>query len=90
MEFLEDSYPASYQPPERNQVLWRYMSLAKFAALAVPRSFYGQPHLAALFMPRADMLGDPFEGSAHESCVISERATYGSLTFLSNTMAAFE
>lgn len=61
--FLEDVYPNQYSPPPRNQPLWRYMSLAKFVALAAPRPLYDQPALSGLFVPRADHLGDPFEGS---------------------------
>jgi hypothetical protein len=43
------------QPPDLSVPLWRYMDLSKFAALLQKR---------ALMFARADMLGDPFEGSA--------------------------
>ena len=42
------------QPPPDNAVLWRYMDFTKFVSL-LERS--------ALFFCRADLLGDPFEGS---------------------------
>jgi hypothetical protein len=40
--------------PHRDSVVWRYMSLPKFAAMLADR---------ALFFSRADRPGDPFEGS---------------------------
>jgi hypothetical protein len=40
--------------PDMNTVIWRYMSLPKFAAMLADSS---------LFFCRADRLGDPFEGS---------------------------
>ncbi len=37
-----------------NAILWRYMDVAKFVAMLVD---------STLFVSRADLLGDPFEGS---------------------------
>lgn len=44
----------SFTPPPDNAVLWRYMDFTKFVSL-LDRS--------ALFLARADKLGDPFEGA---------------------------
>jgi hypothetical protein len=45
----------SFQPPsDPNVPLWRYMDLAKFLNLI---------QTGKLYFPRADLLGDPFEGS---------------------------
>lgn len=41
-------------PADRNSKLWRYMDFAKFVALLEDRELY---------FARADLLGDPFEGS---------------------------
>lgn len=46
--------PAIPQPSDPTIPVWRYMDLSKFAALLQQR---------ALVFPRADRLGDPFEGS---------------------------
>lgn len=44
------------------------MSLARFAAMAVPRRQAENGRLfSQLFLPRADLLGDPFEGSIPSS-----------------------
>lgn len=50
-----ESFP---QPTEASVWLWRYMDLSKFAALL---------QKGALIFPRADLLGDPFEGSVPEA-----------------------
>lgn len=42
------------QPPSDDAVLWRYMDFTKFVSLLESQ---------ALFFCRADLLGDPFEGS---------------------------
>lgn len=45
----------SFTPPEdKNVKIWRYMDITKFLALIESE---------ALYFPRADKLGDPFEGS---------------------------
>lgn len=46
--------------------IWRYMDLAKFVALLLDR---------ALFLSRADLLGDPFEGSSTQPTV-NARTSY--------------
>lgn len=43
-----------FEAPEQEQTLWRFLDFTKFVSL-LDRS--------ALFFPRADQLGDPFEGS---------------------------
>ena len=48
------NHPSFGQPMVPSVRLWRYMDLSKFAALLQRR---------ALHFPRADFLGDPFEGS---------------------------
>src|SRR5581483_6157029 len=54
-------------PSDANATLWRYMDFAKYVAMLDRR---------ALFFARADLLGDPFEGSVTELDVKvrSERA----------------
>ena len=56
-------------PPD-DVVLWRYMDFTKFVSLL---------EKSALFFPRADKLGDPFEGywpiSADEEQLSSSDAT---------------
>jgi hypothetical protein len=47
-------HPAFPQPADGSAILWRYMNADKFIWLVT----HGR-----LFMPRADQLGDPFEGS---------------------------
>lgn len=47
-------HPTFQQPCDRSVSVWRYMDLSKFAALL---------QLRALVFARADVLGDPFEGS---------------------------
>lgn len=48
------THPAFPQPPDQNITLWRYMDAPKFEWLVAN---------GRLFMPSADRLGDPFEGS---------------------------
>ncbi len=48
------NHPSFLQPHDPDVPLWRYMDLSKFADLLQRRS---------LAFPRADRLGDPFEGS---------------------------
>ena len=47
----------SFTPPEPDAVLWRYMDFTKFVSLLDTQSLY---------LARADLLGDPFEGSSPE------------------------
>ena len=44
----------AFTPPSSDAILWRYMDFTKFVSLLEKQ---------ALFFPRADKLGDPFEGS---------------------------
>ena len=57
----EDATGLSEQPqrPDGSDVLWRYMDFGKFTSLL---------HRKALFFPRVDKLGDPFEGSLSRPC----------------------
>jgi hypothetical protein len=54
MQSKRRSHPAFLQPDDVNIRIWRYMDLAKYLALLQSRT---------LFFPRANLLGDPFEGS---------------------------
>jgi hypothetical protein len=47
-------HPSFSTPSDLNTRIWRYVSLAKLVSLL---------HSRALFFPRSDRLGDPFEGS---------------------------
>ena len=47
----------SFNPPEPDAALWRYMDFTKFVSLLDTQSLY---------LARADLLGDPFEGSSPE------------------------
>ncbi|MFC2000981.1 hypothetical protein ACFLUZ_00560 [Chloroflexota bacterium] len=47
-------HPAFESPPNENAKIWRYMDFTKFVSLLQKE---------ALFFPRADKLGDAFEGS---------------------------
>ena len=48
------SHPAFLQPHDPAVAIWRYMDLAKFLALL---------QSGGIYFTRADLLGDPFEGS---------------------------
>ena len=50
---MYNHHPQLFAPPD-DTVLWRYMDFTKFVSLMETR---------ALFFCRADLLGDPFEGS---------------------------
>jgi hypothetical protein len=47
-------HPVFKDPADLNEPVWRYMDLSKFVAILASRSLY---------FARADLLGDPFEGS---------------------------
>jgi hypothetical protein len=49
-----DSYYTGYGIPDDDTILWRYMDLAKFISLLKDKTLY---------MTRADMFEDPFEGA---------------------------
>jgi hypothetical protein len=51
MPYLSDG---SFDQPEPDSTIWRYLDFPRFVSLLTTRS---------LFLPRADLLGDPFEGS---------------------------
>ena len=53
---MQEEHP-SFNRPEPEAVLWRYMDFTKFVSLLETRSLY---------LVRADRLGDPFEGSFPE------------------------
>ena len=49
------NFPAVFESPQdENAKIWRYMDFTKFVNLL---------DTSKLFFPRADKLGDPFEGS---------------------------
>ncbi len=54
------------QPEDARAALWRYMDLTKYLSLLDSR---------ALFFPRADRLGDPFEGSFGKGAAPGEPIT---------------
>jgi hypothetical protein len=54
VSFMIGEHPSFKHPSNHDVKLWRYMDLAKFVSLLLTRSLY---------LPRADRLGDPFEGS---------------------------
>jgi hypothetical protein len=51
---LPPSVEELFEPPTADQLVWRYMDLAKFAWMLENR---------ALYFCRSDLIGDPFEGS---------------------------
>lgn len=51
-------HPCFAQPEDQNAQLWRYMDFTKFFSLISSES---------LFLCRADLLGDPFEGSCSKA-----------------------
>ena len=53
---MQEEHP-SFNRPEPEAALWRYMDFTKFVSLLETRSLY---------LVRADLLGDPFEGSFPE------------------------
>ena len=69
----DPSHPVFTLPESGDMTIWRYMDLAKLVALLLDRS---------LFLSRADLLGDPFEGSMTQATV-DARAVYtkGDATF---------
>ena len=57
-----------FDPPPSEAVLWRYLDFTKFV------SFLDK---GSIFFPRADKLGDPFEGSYSKFNVAMRPAIYG-------------
>jgi len=61
-------YPAVFEKPkDENAKIWRYMDFSKLVSLL---------DMSKLFFPRADKLGDPFEGSYPRGNVILRPITY--------------
>lgn len=73
----------AFTPPSSDAILWRYMDFTKFVSLLEKQ---------ALFFPRADKLGDPFEGSvtkvneAARPIVYKDQLTEDALLGLSQSM----
>ena len=60
-------HPAFEKPKDENAKIWRYIDFTKFLDLLDKK---------ALFFPRADKLGDPFEGSFPRGNVVLRPVTY--------------
>lgn len=58
------------QPEDQNAQLWRYMDFTKFFSLISSES---------LFLCRADLLGDPFEGSFSKANIKLRPEVYGNM-----------
>ncbi|MDP9607233.1 UNVERIFIED_ORG: hypothetical protein J2W38_007054 [Variovorax paradoxus] len=56
--------------PEPSTAIWRYMDFTKFVSLLESR---------ALFFPRADLMGDPFEGSFPKANISHRKAFWSGL-----------
>jgi len=61
-------HPVFEKPEDENAKIWRYMDFAKFMSLL---------DKSALFFPRADKLGDPFEGSYSKANICLRPQVYG-------------
>ena len=57
---MADNHPVFEPPADRDARLWRYMDFSKFVSLL---------HHRALYCARADLLGDPFEGSVSKETI---------------------
>ena len=57
-----------FPPLSAETRLWRYLDFTKYAAILEGRG---------LFLPRADLLGDPFEGSRSRANFENRKAVYG-------------
>ena len=64
---MYQEHPLFEAPPE-DAILWRYLTFTKFVSLLDRR---------AIFFPRADMLGDPFEGSRSNVNLAMRSTIYG-------------
>lgn len=60
-------HPAFSQPQDRSVKLWRYMDFTKFVLML---------DTSSLYFSRADLLGDPFEGSYSKGNVIMRPIVY--------------
>jgi hypothetical protein len=56
-------------PPDREAKLWRYTDLAKYVSLLETQSLY---------FSRADLVGDPFEGSVSQATIERRRKAFRS------------
>ena len=63
----EPNHPVFTLPQGGDQTIWRYIDLAKLVSLLKDR---------ALYLSRADLLGDPYEGSTTRLVVESRRAEF--------------
>lgn len=63
-------HPSFEQPENANAKLWRYMDFTKFVSLLASSS---------LFLSRADLLGDPFEGSYSKANIDLRPTVYKNL-----------
>ena len=76
----------TFTPPSSDAILWRYMDFTKFVSLLEKQ---------ALFFPRADKLGDPFEGSftkvneAMRPMLYKDKITEDALLGFSQSMKEF-
>jgi hypothetical protein len=76
VDLQETQHPSFRLPTDKDISIWRYMDLGKYLSMLDRRS---------LFLARATLLGDPFEGSptkfmvAQREYVIANRATDPSL-----------
>lgn len=66
MPVIDTEHP-SFARPEESAQLWRYVDLAKYLSLLTTRS---------LWFSRADLLGDPFEGSVSAANIRLRPALY--------------
>ena len=57
-----------FEPPPSGATLWRYLTFTKFVSLLDRK---------AIFFPRADKLGDPFEGSRSKANIAMRALLYG-------------
>ena len=59
------AHPVFERPQNRQSMIWRYMDFTKFVSMLAHRGLY---------FARADLLGDPFEGSMPKMSVAARRA----------------
>jgi hypothetical protein len=63
---MRDAYPVSSEAVEPTEVVWRYFDLPKFVSLLEEK---------ALYFSRADLLGDPLEGSCTRALLADKQKT---------------
>ena len=69
-----------HDPMETDVILWKYMDFTKFVSIL---------ENSALFFPRADKLGDPFEGSVPKNNISSRPIWHPDLTEKDTIMYGF-